>query len=120
MLPMVRTRATVLRGLVRTRAERTAAAQPLLSDVRAKLSAAARALRDRFGARRVLLFGSYAHGAPSNRSDVDVAVEGVAAMDHFRAMAFLSEALHRSVDLILIEDLSPEDRRRLLDQAEPV
>lgn len=112
--------ATVLSALERKRAERATAAQPLLSDVRSRLSGAAQALRERFGARRVLLFGSYARGTPSVRSDVDVAVEGVAAKDHFPAMAFLSERLRCSVDLVLLEDLRPEDRQRLLEEAEPV
>jgi len=99
-------------------AARVARAQPLVREVRSRLSTESRALVERFGARRVWLFGSFARGNPTDRSDVDIAVEGIAARDHFRAMAALARSLRRTVDLIRIEDLDSEDRDRLLRDAE--
>jgi predicted nucleotidyltransferase len=62
-------------------------------------------LRDRFGARRVLLVGSLAHGTFRAGSDIDLAVEGLAPALLFRAGAVLErEADGFAVDLVPLED----------------
>jgi predicted nucleotidyltransferase len=76
---------------------------------------AAAALKSRFGARRVVLFGSLAHAAwfvPD--SDVDLAVEGLIADDYWRAWR-LAEAIigDRLVDLIEIETAGESLRRAI-------
>jgi predicted nucleotidyltransferase len=49
---------------------------------------AARVLRERFGATRVVVFGSLAHNLwYSERSDIDIAVWGIAPEDFFQAVA---------------------------------
>jgi predicted nucleotidyltransferase len=51
----------------------------------------------------VLLFGSFARGAATNRSDVDIAISGQVAIPHeaLGQMALeLSDELRREVDLI--------------------
>lgn len=62
-------------------------------------------LKTRFGARRVVLFGSLAHVAwfmPD--SDVDLAVEGLAGDDYWQAWRLVEEIIgDRPVDLIEIE-----------------
>ncbi len=66
---------------------------------------AARALRDEFGASRVLLFGSA--GAFRENSDVDLAVEGLPAERFYAAVAFvtgLSEII--KVDLVDLDQCS--------------
>ncbi len=115
MLP----REEVLQEVERIRATRLAAGAPLVSELKALLPIASRLLRDRFGATKVLLFGSFAQGTPTPRSDVDLAVEGMDPRDQFRAMGALAELLHRHVDLVILEDLAPELRDRLLRGAEP-
>jgi len=51
---------------------------------------AARLLRERFGATRVIAFGSLAHGAWFHaRSDIDLAAAGIAPDDYFSAGAAL-------------------------------
>ena len=66
---------------------------------------AASMLKTRFGARRVVLFGSLAHVAwfvPD--SDVDLAVEGLAGDAYWRAWRLVEEIIgDRPVDLIEIE-----------------
>ena len=66
---------------------------------------AAAVLKARFGVRRVVLFGSLAHAAwfvPD--SDVDLAVEGLAGDDYWRAWRQIEEIIgDRPVDLIEIE-----------------
>jgi len=63
------------------------------------------ALKSRFGARRVVLFGSLAHAAwfmPD--SDVDLAVEGLTSNDYWKAWRLVEEIIgDRPVDLIEME-----------------
>ncbi|MFZ2447405.1 MAG: nucleotidyltransferase domain-containing protein [Syntrophobacteraceae bacterium] len=66
---------------------------------------AAAKLKDRFGARRVILIGSLAQEADlSPRSDVDLAVEGLAGDDYWEAWRMVEDTItDRPVDLIDIE-----------------
>lgn len=65
-------------------------------------------LRTHYGARRVILFGSLAHGAWfSANSDVDIAVEGLAGDAYWAAWAMVEQLLpERSVDLVELEAAS--------------
>jgi predicted nucleotidyltransferase len=67
-----------------------------------QVSVAASILRSRFGARRVILFGSLAHaGWFTSDSDVDLAVEGLSASGCWQAWQALEEIIvDRTVDLI--------------------
>lgn len=68
----------------------------------------ARLLRERYGARRVVLTGSLARGEFAAGSDIDLAAEGVPADRFFQAGADLDAAaggLH--VDLVPIECATP-------------
>ena len=93
-----------------TPAERRAREQ-LLDRVRE----AAAVLKARYGARRVVLFGSLAHAAwfmPD--SDVDLAVEGLAGDDYWRAWRLVEEIIgDRPVDLIEIEMVSESLKRAI-------
>jgi predicted nucleotidyltransferase len=63
---------------------------------------AAALLRSRFGAQRVVLFGSLAHAAwYSPESDVDLAVEGIAGADFWKAWAEVERVIGgRRIDLV--------------------
>ena len=80
-----------------------------------RIREAAATLKARFGARRVVLFGSLAHGAwfvPD--SDVDLAVEGLAGDDYWQAWRFVEEVIgDRSVDLIEIEMVGKSMRQAI-------
>lgn len=69
-----------------------------------RVAEAANLLKSKFGARRVILFGSLAHQAwfvPD--SDVDLAVEGLAG-DYWQAWRSVEEIIHeRPVDFIELE-----------------
>jgi predicted nucleotidyltransferase len=69
---------------------------------------AAEVLKTRFGARRVILFGSLARAAQfSSRSDVDLAVEGLTGDIYWEAWRILEEIIpDRPVDLIDMETAS--------------
>lgn len=69
-----------------------------------KLPEAARLLAEHFGAREVVVFGSFAPGgSPGAHSDVDLLVTGVGAMDLLRATGALERLLGRRVDLVPAE-----------------
>ncbi|MBI5526737.1 MAG: nucleotidyltransferase domain-containing protein [Deltaproteobacteria bacterium] len=71
----------------------------------ARLAPLARELKERFGARRVVLFGSRAAGSADPGSDVDIAVEGLPAERYADALLMLERALGREcVDLVEYED----------------
>ncbi len=74
-----------------------------------RVKAAADLLKTRFGARRVMLFGSLAHqGWFAPDSDVDLLVEGLAAGDYWQAWRLVEETIaDRAVDLIELETASP-------------
>ncbi|MFQ5813160.1 MAG: nucleotidyltransferase family protein [Anaerolineae bacterium] len=80
-----------------------------------------RLLKERFGARRVILFGSIAgQGIWHERSDIDLAVEGLAGSDFFPAYSACRDLLPRGLelDLVPLEDAYPEMRARILGEVE--
>ena len=76
---------------------------------------AATLLHKRFGARRVVLFGSLAHAAWFHpQSDVDIAVEGLAGDAYWKAWQLLEDQIpDRSVDLVEIETAGDSLRRAI-------
>ena len=77
--------------------------------VSALLPAAARVLVGEFGAKEVVVFGSFGPaGCPGMHSDVDFLVTNVDAVSALRATAVLSRLLGRDVDIICSERCRPE------------
>ena len=77
----------------------------LAQDARSVAKKIAEELVKRFGAKRVVLFGSLARGDFSSWSDIDLAVWGIPATDFFRAVAFacgISDVW--KVDLVDVQD----------------
>lgn len=85
------------------RDETQARADARAQAIRARLPAAKQVLMERYGAKRVVLFGSFARGDVSERSDVDLAVEGIDPIGYFTALADLMGLLDSPVDLVEIE-----------------
>jgi len=83
----------------------------LLSRVREAVSV----LKSRFGVRRVILFGSLAYTSSfASVSDVDLAVEGLAAEDYWRAWGLAEEVINdRPVDLVEMERAGEALRRAI-------
>ncbi|MBI4530798.1 MAG: nucleotidyltransferase domain-containing protein [Candidatus Latescibacteria bacterium] len=76
-------------------------------------------LKTRFGAQRVISFGSLVgKGVWHPRSDLDLAVEGLPPEQFFRAWSSLQEVLPQglTVDLVPLEDVYPEMRARILEE----
>ncbi len=75
-----------------------------------------------FGVERCGLFGSFARGEQTERSDVDILVEfqaGKKSFDNFMHLAFfLEEKLGRRVELVTPESLSPYIGPHILREVE--
>jgi len=82
-----------------------------------RIQRASRILKARFGARRVVLFGSLAFSTEFRRtSDVDLAVEGLKKGDYWEAWGAVEEVIDdRSVDLIEIK-MASESLKRAIDR----
>jgi len=83
------------------------------------LQAAQRAadiLVERYGVRKVVLFGSLAWRQPDPTSDIDLAVEGLAPERFFRADAELARDIPIPVDLKLLSECPPMLRRRIEEE----
>lgn len=70
---------------------------------------AAALLKERFGAQRVVLYGSLARDDYfHHRSDIDLAVQGIASRDFWRAWATLDRIdAEFEIDLVDMEDATP-------------
>lgn len=78
-------------------------------------------LKEKFGATRVILFGSLVgQGIWHEQSDVDLAVEGLAPRDFFKAYGDCLDLLPSgmNLDLVPLEDAYPEMRARILGEVE--
>lgn len=80
------------------------------SSILKKLSVAAPAIRTQFGVTKIGIFGSFARGEQTKKSDVDVLVDfaqGYATLHNFVGLADYLEALfRRKVDLLTESSLS--------------
>jgi len=96
----------VYRATARQQAERERCAlRQRTQRARAIARKAAALLKERFGAKRALLFGSIARDdAAHSRADIDLAVAGIPAQDFWRAWAALDELGDEfEIDLIDVE-----------------
>ena len=97
----------------RREAERRERSAERAKILRSRLPAARRLLMERYQATRVILFGSLARGDLTERSDVDLAVEGLRHDGYFTAIADLTGLLDSPVDLVEIERATPSLLARL-------
>jgi predicted nucleotidyltransferase len=73
------------------------------------------AISKKFGANKVVLFGSCISDVQSAR-DIDVAVSGVKAADFFKFYGEVSTAVDDEVDLIDLDDVREHLRHRILSK----
>ncbi len=74
-----------------------------------KLSSKITKLKEAYSVNRIGLFGSFAHGAAGENSDVDILVElAEPSFDHYMDLKFyLEEIFGRPVDLVLADTIKP-------------
>ena len=78
----------------------------MTDEIRQVVEQAAAALKEA-GAREVYIFGSAATGPLRERSDIDLAVEGLPPERFFHAMARAARILQRPLDLIDLDEDNP-------------
>lgn len=110
------TAAEALAHLRRAEARRAAAGSQRAARLLGLLPAAARLLRERYGVRRVVVFGSLVAGHATTESDVDLAVEGLRLGDYFEALADLMHLFGGPVDLVRLEDAPASLRDRVAQE----
>lgn len=75
-------------------------------------------IRQKYGVKRIGIFGSFARGEEKDGSDIDVLVdfnEGAKTFDHFMDLKFFLEDLFgRKVDLVTITALRPQLKEVIL------
>lgn len=91
-----------------------------VQETRREVESIVTALVERFGVTRAILFGSLVKGHFAPNSDIDLAVEGIAAQEYFAAVALANQIASRWVDLKPLEDLTPHFRRRVLETGEVI
>ena len=104
-------------GLLYRAELRESARRERVQTLRDRLPLAVAALA-RLGATRVVLFGSLRTGESHDRSDVDLAVEGICASHYWRAVDVASRELGVTVDLVPLEEASPSLRARIQEEGE--
>jgi predicted nucleotidyltransferase len=88
--------------------------------IRRKLPEAAALLRERYGVRRVGVFGSLATGAFGEASDVDLYVDAVRKGAYFRAVAELTALLDADVDLVELEGAPESLAAHIMEEGQDV
>lgn len=102
-------------GLGTERPDLTAAEREIYDQIMARVRTAAVKLKEGYGVRRVVLFGSLAHsGWFRADTDVDIAVEGLDTKDYWDAWRLVEEVIaDRPVDFIELESASDALRRSI-------
>ena len=94
-----------------------------LEDIQKILRAHRKELREKYGVRRIGVFGSYSRGEQRIDSDVDVLVEferPVGLMTFVRLQEYLEELLGIKVDLVTRGALKRRIRERILKEVKYV
>lgn len=88
------------------------------NDILVELRNISSELEDKFGIKKIALFGSYARGEANDDSDIDILILEMVRKNGFiiaGAKRYLSEYLNVNVDLGLYDSLRPFIKRRILE-----
>jgi predicted nucleotidyltransferase len=97
--------------------------QRSLDDVKLQLQMLKRTLRERFKVETIDIFGSYARGEQTEKSDVDILVTYSEMVDLLlvaRLRRYLRRKLHVKVDVVSKRWLNKHIRDQVLEEAVPV
>jgi len=101
----------------RISSEREVVSSVDIAEARKVAANISRELVSRFGAKRVFLFGSLTRDDFNKRSDIDLAAEGIAPADFYRAVAFASGVSKVwKVDLVDMGDCSESLLQHILKE----
>jgi len=82
-------------------------------------------LKEKYGVKKIGVFGSYIRGEEKEESDLDVLVEfeeskSLSLLDFIRLENYLSDELGIKVDLVEKDSLKPRIRKHVLEEVEDV
>ncbi|MCI4438641.1 nucleotidyltransferase family protein [archaeon] len=82
-------------------------------------------LKEKYGVKKIGVFGSYVRGEEKEESDLDVLVEfeeskSLSLLDFIRLENYLSDELGIKVDLVEKDSLKPRIRKHVLEEVEDV
>lgn len=80
-----------------------------------EVEAIAKLLQERFGATKIVVFGSLVKDRFGEDSDIDIAVEGIDSKSLWDAYAEISQCSQRFIDLKAMEKLDPYFKKRVLE-----
>lgn len=92
----------------------------LARQARRDLGRIVQVLKEDYGVRQVILFGSLVRKQFTAESDIDLAVAGLAPEDFFIAWAEINRLSRFRIDLKPMESLDPHFRQRVLSQGEVI
>jgi predicted nucleotidyltransferase len=104
------------RHLKRREEERARRGTERAARLRGRLPQAAALLEEKFGAQKVWVFGSLVTGEVTERSDADLATEGLSPSRYFEALAELMTLFGGPVDLVRLEEADESLRDRILTE----
>lgn len=91
-----------------------------LSEIKKVLKEHKLVIKKRFGVKEIGVFGSYVHGKPKKKSDLDILVEferGYKTFDNYMKLKFyLVEILDRKIDLVIKEALREEIKEYVMPE----
>ncbi|OGW45486.1 MAG: nucleotidyltransferase [Nitrospirae bacterium RBG_13_41_22] len=77
-------------------------------------------IRQKYGVKRIGIFGSFSRGEEKEGSDIDILVEfekGCKTFDNYMDLKFfLADLFHRKVDLVTVEALRPHLKDNILKE----
>ena len=79
-----------------------------------------RAIRERYGVKKIGVFGSFARGEEKQGSDIDILVEfdeGKKTFDNYMDLKyFLQDLFGRKIDLVTMQALKPQLKEDILQE----
>lgn len=77
--------------------------------------------KEKYGIKRIALFGSYSRGEQKDSSDIDMLVEfadNAMTFDNYMELRFeLEDLFQKPIDLVMIEDIKPALKSSILRSA---
>ena len=88
-----------------------------LTQIESKLQKIKPELQNKFGIKKIGIFGSYVKGLQNDKSDIDIIVEierPIGFLKFMKIQLYLSRVLKKSVDLLTFDSIKPYMQNEVL------
>jgi len=88
-----------------------------LTQIESKLQKIKPELQNKFGIKKIGIFGSYVKGLQNDKSDIDIIVEierPIGFLKFMKIQLYLSRVLKKSVDLLTFDSIKPYMQNEIL------